>query len=394
MSRDKFDITSYMMGKNAGGGGGGTTNYNDLENKPEINGVTLNGDKSLEDLGIPTDLSDLSDIGIENPTDGQIMKYNETTHKWENYDGPSGCIKLGKVEAFFSESAPAGYLICDGTVYNKSDYPLLAAHLLSLTTHSQYEVDGDNTKFKVPDLRGEFLRGTGTNSHTNGGNGANVGVHQDGTFIPETIAAYNQIYYCRTSTDANVEARATNIDRQIGSNSPQQYKYTGPTVQNSDAGVARYATRPTNTSVLFCIAYCDIYVEDRHTYSTDEHIVGTWIDGRPVYEKVVNIPNLSDWDKTHDYYYSFDLSSLNIDNVIDSVCEVKIYYASAQRTDSIILPQMVLGNDGNWNMPYCILATVASSQITICLGSAQPSRYAGFRAIIQYTKTTDTPSNS
>ena len=35
-----------------GGGGGGTSNYNDLTNKPSINGVTLTGDKTTSDLGI------------------------------------------------------------------------------------------------------------------------------------------------------------------------------------------------------------------------------------------------------------------------------------------------------------------------------------------------------
>lgn len=34
------------------GGGGGTTNYNDLENKPSINGTTLSGNKTSADLGI------------------------------------------------------------------------------------------------------------------------------------------------------------------------------------------------------------------------------------------------------------------------------------------------------------------------------------------------------
>lgn len=35
-----------------GGGGGGTTDYTQLENKPSINGVTLDGEKSLDELGI------------------------------------------------------------------------------------------------------------------------------------------------------------------------------------------------------------------------------------------------------------------------------------------------------------------------------------------------------
>lgn len=34
------------------GGGGGTGNYNDLENKPSINGVTLAGNKTTADLNI------------------------------------------------------------------------------------------------------------------------------------------------------------------------------------------------------------------------------------------------------------------------------------------------------------------------------------------------------
>lgn len=35
-----------------GGGGGGTTNYNNLTNKPQINGVELSGNKTSDDLSI------------------------------------------------------------------------------------------------------------------------------------------------------------------------------------------------------------------------------------------------------------------------------------------------------------------------------------------------------
>lgn len=40
-----------------GGGGGGTTNYNLLQNKPQINGVTLSGNKTTEDLGLEKSLT-------------------------------------------------------------------------------------------------------------------------------------------------------------------------------------------------------------------------------------------------------------------------------------------------------------------------------------------------
>lgn len=39
-------------------GGGGTTNYNNLVNKPSINGVTLQGNKTTEELGIVSEESD------------------------------------------------------------------------------------------------------------------------------------------------------------------------------------------------------------------------------------------------------------------------------------------------------------------------------------------------
>lgn len=48
-----------------GGNSGGTNNYNDLIFKPQINGVELSGNKSLEDLGIKQ-LKPGSNIEIKN----------------------------------------------------------------------------------------------------------------------------------------------------------------------------------------------------------------------------------------------------------------------------------------------------------------------------------------
>jgi len=41
--------------KKGGGGGGGTTNYNELSNKPMINGHVLEGNMSTDDLEIESD---------------------------------------------------------------------------------------------------------------------------------------------------------------------------------------------------------------------------------------------------------------------------------------------------------------------------------------------------
>ena len=47
-------IPDNFHNEGGGGGGGGTTNYNELSNKPSIAGVTLSGNKTLAQLGIPS----------------------------------------------------------------------------------------------------------------------------------------------------------------------------------------------------------------------------------------------------------------------------------------------------------------------------------------------------
>ena len=60
-----------VISATGGGGSGGTTDYELLENKPQINGIELLGNKSLTDLGIyiPTKTSELeNDSGFINDT--------------------------------------------------------------------------------------------------------------------------------------------------------------------------------------------------------------------------------------------------------------------------------------------------------------------------------------
>lgn len=51
-SSDPLMIAALLAKAKPGGGGGGTSNYNDLTNKPTLNGVTIEGDKTSEDYGI------------------------------------------------------------------------------------------------------------------------------------------------------------------------------------------------------------------------------------------------------------------------------------------------------------------------------------------------------
>lgn len=66
--------------KNGGGGSGGTTNYNQLSNKPQINGTELKGNKSLSDFGALPDDTTAEDIGgitaPASPTSGDVLTYD------------------------------------------------------------------------------------------------------------------------------------------------------------------------------------------------------------------------------------------------------------------------------------------------------------------------------
>jgi microcystin-dependent protein len=66
----------------------------------------------------------------------------------------------GSVIAYAGASAPTGYLLCDGTSYATSAYPTLFASI-------GYAYGGSGANFNVPDTRGIFLRGNG--SQTIGG---------------------------------------------------------------------------------------------------------------------------------------------------------------------------------------------------------------------------------
>ena len=166
---------------------------------------------------------------------------------------PIGCIIT-----MMGVNAPNGYLKCDGTVYNIADYTLLANYFESEFGSKNYFGGNGTTTFAVPDLRGEFLRGTGTNSHTDGGDGASVGTHQGSTEI--NPGWFNDSYGGFSYKDApssTYQSLINNIDYDhnlgargaVTSGSP--LKLTSASTGNA----YMRGIRPTNTSVLYCIKY-------------------------------------------------------------------------------------------------------------------------------------------
>lgn len=94
--------TKQAILANKSGGGSGTSNYNDLENKPKINNVTLEGNKTSSELGLT---GDKDFTYIKNTPD----KIWEITHNLDKYPSvtvvdSAGSVVMGDI-TYTSKSA-------------------------------------------------------------------------------------------------------------------------------------------------------------------------------------------------------------------------------------------------------------------------------------------------
>ncbi len=75
-------------------------------------------------------------------------------------------MPAGMILPFGNTTAPDGYLACDGSAVSRATYSGLFAAIAEV-----WGVGNGSTTFNVPDLRGAFVRGTGSNGTANMANG-------------------------------------------------------------------------------------------------------------------------------------------------------------------------------------------------------------------------------
>lgn len=155
----------------------------------------------------------------------------------------------GNIISFMGTKAPKGYLICDGTEYNITDYPKLANHFAEQFENIAYfGGDGINT-FAVPDLRNEFLRGYhgGGDTQLSG----EIGIHQDATKHVNLLLTTNAIV--SYSPNANTNHYGTNFDTTDGGANKTSFAVNAS--KSVADSTATFTSRPTNVAVLYCIKY-------------------------------------------------------------------------------------------------------------------------------------------
>lgn len=274
--------------------GGGTSTFTYSGYNMSRGGVfqwTNNTDHTVE-LGLRVGNFDntLSGTPIQFRTDSTTMAAKEIGRivdpiKYlDNSEGTQDS-PVGNIISYMGNSTPAHYLDCDGTIYTIGDYPELEAHFIEEFGSVNYFGGNGTTTWAVPNLQGEFLRGTGTNSHANQGNGANVGVHQDATELPYIMANSNKRLYATQDVK-----NPTNTDTLVGTAKTAQMTLEGQ-MSGSESYKNYYTTRPTNTSVKYCIKCKSTYAIVSSAAMQGKSTV-LYLQGDPA----------SDWNTTHDSY--------------------------------------------------------------------------------------------
>lgn len=140
-------------------------------------------------------------------------------------------VPPGAVLPFAMNSAPTGWLACDGSAVSRTTYAALFSAI-----GTTYGSGNGSTTFNLPDMRGYFLRGSGTN-----GDGTASGTF--GAKQAEAIAAHN---HALTMVGAPGSGGTDGAYRsQTGAPYGSLSGYVGGTLGSE--------TRPKNIAMLYCI---------------------------------------------------------------------------------------------------------------------------------------------
>jgi microcystin-dependent protein len=155
-------------------------------------------------------------------------------------------LPAGAVQAFAMNSAPAGWLAADGSNVSRTTYASLFSAI-----GTTYGAGDGSTTFAVPDLRGYFVRGSGTN-----GDGTAAGTF--GAKQADALKAHQHFAFkSGSSTTALSAANHPATQGQIGTDA---FKYTiAGNADASDVGLTSSTgdteTRPKNIAMLYCVKF-------------------------------------------------------------------------------------------------------------------------------------------
>jgi microcystin-dependent protein len=147
-------------------------------------------------------------------------------------------LPAGAIQAFAMNSAPSGWLAADGTAVSRTTY---AALFTAIGT--TYGVGDGSTTFALPDLRGIFVRGSGSQTIS--------GTTYNKTFAAkerDAVGEHNHpVRYGTGNSGAQLRLQANSISTGSATIASQ--------TDFPDGGLFASETRPANIALLYCIKF-------------------------------------------------------------------------------------------------------------------------------------------
>ncbi len=290
-------------------------------------------------------------------------------------------LPIGAIMPFGSDTIPDNWLLCNGQAVSRTTYQEL------FNTIGTTYGNGDGfTTFNLPDLQGKIPVGKDENDEdfdTLGNTGgekehtmtlAELVPHVHNLKTSNATGSHNDGFLHNGSYELSNEAMST---KTTGGGQP--FNITQPYIvqnyiikANQSAGVvATVVDNLTSTSATSALsAKQGKVLGDRFNYSTTETVVGTWIDGKPLYRKVVNLGTLPNNDTK-----SIAHSIQNLKRVV----KLEGFAGSSSHKGGITLPYAA-------NTPISLYADNTNISVKT---SSNVSGYTEAYAFVYYTKTTD-----
>lgn len=164
-------------------------------------------------------------------------------------------VQPGTILPFAGETAPTGYLVCDGSTISRSSYSALYAAIGDAHGY------GDNsTTFEIPDLRGRFLRGHDNGAGNDSGAGSRTAAATGGN-TGDTVGSYQEDGNKDHNHINGLHSNDSSIDSYGQFSSGSRWRFTSN--GTSTAGTYGYYTsttsdgesRPKNINVNYIIKY-------------------------------------------------------------------------------------------------------------------------------------------
>lgn len=335
-----------------------------------------------------------SDEIVNLPVEDGALIYNyETGATYLDYDDeristgggmPTGdTFPIGAITSYAGSTAPTNWLICDGRAISRVTYSDLFNAI-----GTTYGAGDGSTTFNLPNLKGRVITGLDSSQTEfdtlgeTGGEKKHLLTDNEipplTTYAPSQTTGGNMAYlndwsgYTGTGL-GNIPITKTKTTNASEHNNLQPY-ITLNYIIKAFQSAGTVANVSTTTTTSDTDTYSCNYINSMDKYSTNEIKTNKiWIDGKPIYRKVLNIG-------TVDFYSSTDNHFTHGIDDLDTMLNV---------TYSMYFP-----GDNCYYKQWDKIITIKSSSTRVSFTTSSMSgtyvRFTNVKIVLEYTKTTDT----